>query len=324
LRDAKDQLNSLYNLLYPIATTYKCEGAADYSNLKLKSCGCNLVNLLDCHVNATATGCDGRCLSRAKEDEVSSLDSTRADLESRYRTTQASLENYEARGALLQSALRNKDTRVNLEEAQQNLQAMTSATTILKTDLSQISTSLKTVYDALSTIQAPTGRAARCAPLLIHGPTQTVLDCGCQGPREECRPDPTRETCTQKCPAEPPISPKEGCYLRSSTRHANQPGFDAKGNYCGGECEEGGRTTTCMAVRNDDGLIRGCQCRAAEVLLQDNDGQDAPDSYCLPEEYLGNYVASCACKGSCRVGRDPFRAGQLDGGYDFEGHHCEG
>ena len=314
----------MYDVLHPLAVTFKCQGAVDYASIALKSCSCDKVNLLDCHINATATGCDGRCLSPSKEDELSTLDATRLDLEGQYRTAQATISVYEQRTALLQSAVDSKAADINPEEASANIKSMARTTALLRSDLRHMGEALKTVYESLDALKLPTGQAKRCVPLLVHAPSRTVLECGCQGPAEQCRPDATRLKCTESCPADPPVDPKKGCYLRRDPKSAGRPGFDAEGNFCGGVCSEGGRTTTCMAVRNEKGIIRGCQCKAADVLLEDNDGQEVPDNYCLPEEYLGDFVSSCACKGSCRVGQNPYLAGQLDRGYDSEGLYCDG
>lgn len=321
----EDQLARLTDKLRPLATTYACIASSiNRKTYAVEKCSCSPLNVLDCHVNDTATGCAGSCHKSANDARSFELmNRARQSLEESFVATSTDLRAMTERYTLLQNLASGTDANAGAppvedkEALDVQLKALASSAETLKREREITHRALKAVYTSLA--EMPTA-AAQCSPSLVHPGSGRVLQCGCTDPSKPCRPDATRQACEQQCPALPPLDPKAGCYLRRDSRRAGQPGADAEGNYCDGRCTEG-LTSTCMPVLSESGAIRGCQCQTADVVLPE---ESTSERHCLPEKTEGDFVFSCGCQGACRVLRDPAKSGQTAEGYDYQGLYCSG
>ena len=91
-------------------------------------------------------------------------------------------------------------------------------------------------------VQQQAAAKADCVPKTVHAGSGKVTECQCVTPQEPCRPTADRKGCEQTCPAKT-IAPDAECKVRVNPARIGQPGVDAEGRFCHGECS--GRVSTC-------------------------------------------------------------------------------
>lgn len=307
--------------MQPLAETYECIGKVDVDSYKqgLEECQCRRVNVFGCRVNASATGCDGRCQDPQKLLGVQQLQSSLQNLETATVETGMHINILQERASRLVLLRGGTPTASGYQmprtEANTLLDNVQVVLNYLQSHQENLNSMLASAYRNAAS-QQEAGSADSCLPTLVHQGSGRVLQCGCRDPTQAgCKPTPDRKACQQQCPA----STVQPCKVAQDASRIGQPGVDKHGRFCQGGCD--GRTSTCTPVLNSKGYIEGCVCKVSDVRIDD---AASKGQHCLPAKTEGDFVLACRCNEGCRVSRDTAMAGRQDLGYDSDGLFCNG